>query len=93
MPLPGTGLGLCPAQGHGRARVPGGFHEAGLKILRPRREAQKSFIFPSNAPVAALQELLAGSVRRIAKLAEKQGADQHIATVDQVATLIERIWD
>jgi hypothetical protein len=36
-----------------------------------------------------LQEVLSGQVRRIAKLYEKQGQPQRIATVDQDATIIE----
>jgi hypothetical protein len=39
--------------------------------------------------VAALQEVQSGLVRRIAKLYEKQGQVQRIATVDQDATIIE----
>jgi hypothetical protein len=83
------GLGYAPPKATAAREFLERFHEAGLEKLRPKRAAQKSFIFPSSAPVAALQEVLAGSVRRIAKLAEKQGAGQHIATVDQDATIIE----
>jgi hypothetical protein len=50
---------------------------------------QKSFIFPSSAPVSGLQEVQSGLVRRIARLYEKQGQRQRIATVDQDATIIE----
>jgi hypothetical protein len=50
---------------------------------------QKSFIFPSSVPVGALQRVQSGLVRRIAKLYEKQGQPQRIATVDQDATIIE----
>ena len=32
------------------------FHDQKLEILRPQREVQKSFIFPSSQPVSALQE-------------------------------------
>src|SRR6266404_607117 len=63
------------------------FHDKELEKLRPAREAQKSFIFPSSVPVAALQEVLAGCVRRIAKLYDQQGQAQRIATVDQDATI------
>ncbi len=65
------------------------FHDPKLEELRPKREVQKSFIFPSSGPVAALQEVQSGLVRRIAKLYEKQHQPQRIATVDQDATIIE----
>jgi hypothetical protein len=65
------------------------FHDRKLEKLRPEREVQKSFIFPSSGPVAALQEVQSGLVRRIAKLYEKQGQPQRMATVDQDATIIE----
>ena len=39
--------------------------------------------------MAALQEVQSGLVRRMAKLYEKQGQPQRIATVDQDATIIE----
>lgn len=65
------------------------FHDPELEQLRPERAVQKSFIFPSSAPVSALQEVQSGLVRRIAKLYEKQGQPQRIATVDQDATIIE----
>jgi hypothetical protein len=65
------------------------FHDQGLEKLRPERQVQKSFIFPSSGPVTALQEVQSGLVRRIAKLYEKQGQPQKIATVDQDATIIE----
>jgi len=65
------------------------FHDKELEPLRPKREDQKSFIFPSSKPVAALQEVQSGLVRRIAKLYDKAGHAQRIATVDQDATIIE----
>jgi hypothetical protein len=65
------------------------FHDQKLEKLRPEREVQKSFIFPSSGAVTALQEVQSGLVRRIAKLYEKQGQPQRIATVDQDATIIE----
>src|SRR6266478_1654762 len=65
------------------------FHDQKLEKLRPEREVQKSFIFPSSGPVAALQEVQSGLVRRIAKLYEKRGQAQRMATVDQDATIIE----
>jgi hypothetical protein len=65
------------------------FHDQDLEKLRPKRELQKSFIFPSSGPVSGLQEVQSGLVRRIAKLYEKQGQPQRMATVDQDATIIE----
>jgi len=65
------------------------FHDKNLESLRPKREDQKSFIFPSSQPVAALQEVQGGLVRKIAKLYEKAGQAQRMATVDQDATIIE----
>jgi len=65
------------------------FHDPKLEQLRPERETQKSFLFPASGPVRALQEVQSGLVRRIAKLYEKQGQPQRIATVDQDATIIE----
>jgi hypothetical protein len=65
------------------------FHDKKLEELRPEREVQKSFIFPASGAVAALQEVQSGLVRRIAKLYEKQGQRQRVATVDQDATIIE----
>lgn len=65
------------------------FHNKDLEKLRPQREVQKSFIFPSSDAVAALQQVQSGLVRRIAKLYEKHRQPQRIATVDQDATIIE----
>jgi hypothetical protein len=65
------------------------FHDPKLEKLRPEREAQKSFIFPSSVAVSALQQVQSGLVRRAAKLYEKQGQPQRIATVDEDATIIE----
>ena len=65
------------------------FHDKELEPLRPAREDQKSFIFPSSQPVQGLQQVLAGSVRRIAALHAARGQAQRIATVDQDATIIE----
>jgi hypothetical protein len=65
------------------------FHDRDLELRRPEREVQKSFIFPSSAPVSALQEVQCGLVRRIARLYAKQGQPQRMATVDQDATIIE----
>jgi hypothetical protein len=65
------------------------FHNKDLEKLRPQRDVQKSFIFPSSGPITALQEVQSGLVRRVAKLYERQEQPQKIATVDQDATLIE----
>lgn len=65
------------------------FHDGTLEQLRPSRAEQKSFILPSSQPVAALGQVQAGCVRRIAQLFEKQDDPQRIATVDQDATIIE----
>lgn len=65
------------------------FHDEEVELLRPAREVQKSFIMPSTEPVAALQEVQAHTVRRIARRYEQQGQAQLIATVDQDATIIE----
>src|SRR5690242_2214401 len=55
------------------------FHDQELEKLRPQRQVQKSFIFPSSKPVSALQEVQSGLVRRVAKLYEKTGQGQRIA--------------
>lgn len=65
------------------------FHQKELEKLRPQRTVQKSFIFPSSAPIASLQQVQCGLVGRISKLYEKEGKALHIATVDQDATIIE----
>jgi hypothetical protein len=65
------------------------FHDQDLEKLRPERQVQKSFIFPSSGPVSGLQAVQSGLVRRIAKLYEQQGQGQKMATVDQDATIIE----
>jgi len=65
------------------------FHDEEIAAQRPSREIQKSFIFPSTKPIAALQEVQAHTVRRIARRYEAQGQAQRIATVDQDATIIE----
>jgi len=65
------------------------FHDEEIALLRPAREVQKSFILPSTQPVAALQEVQAHTVRRIARRYEQQGQPQRMATVDQDATIIE----
>src|SRR6266704_5848112 len=83
------GLGYTPPKATAVREFLERFHDPQLEKLRPAREVQKSFIFPSSQPVAALQAVQSGLVRRIAKLYEKQGQAQRIATVDQDATIIE----
>ena len=65
------------------------FHDEEVAAKRPSRDVQKSFILPSTQPVAALQEVQAHTVRRIARRYVVQGQAQNIATVDQDATIIE----
>ena len=65
------------------------FHDGALEQTRPPRAEQKSFILPSSQPVQGLQAVLAGGVRRTAKLYDEQGQALRIATVDQDATIIE----
>jgi hypothetical protein len=83
------GLGYAPPKATAVREFLERFHDKDLEKLRPEREVQKSFIFPSSVPVAALQEVQSGCVRRIAKLYAKLGQAQRVATVDQDATIIE----
>jgi hypothetical protein len=83
------GLGYAPPKVTAVRTFLERFHDKELEQQRPARSVQKSFIFPSSGPVAAFQAVQAGCVRRIAKLYEKQGQAQRIATVDQDATIIE----
>jgi len=83
------GLGYQPPKATAVREFLERFHDKELEKRRPEREVQKSFIFPSSPPVAALQEVQSGLVRRIAKLYDQQGQPQRIATVDQDATIIE----
>jgi len=83
------GLGFAlPQTGAVRAFL-NRFHDAQIELARPPREEQKSFIMPSSQPVAGLQSVLAGGVKRTAKLYAEQGQALRIATVDQDATIIE----
>jgi hypothetical protein len=83
------GLGFAlPKTGAVRAFL-NRFHDPELELARPPREVQKSFIMPSSEPVQGLQSVLAGSVRRTAKLYAEQDQPMHFATVDQDATIIE----
>ena len=86
--LPGPRLGLPPPKATAREFLER-FHDRNLEQLRPPRDDQKSFIFPSSAPVASLQQVQSGLVRRILKLYENAGQAQRIATVDEDATIIE----
>lgn len=83
------GLGYRPPKATALREFLELFHDKGLEKLRPVREEQKSFIFPSSQPIQGFQQVLAGSVRRIAKLQARHGQAQRIATVDQDATIIE----
>jgi hypothetical protein len=65
------------------------FHDEELDSLRPPREEQKSFIFPSSEPVQGLQNVQAGLVRRAAQKYAEQGQPLRIATIDQDATIIQ----
>ena len=82
------GLGYAPPKVTAAREFLELFHEEEVELQRPSREVQKSFILPSTQPVAALQEVQAHTVRRIAKRYEQQGQRQQIATVDQDATII-----
>ncbi len=65
------------------------FHDDKLEALRPPREEQKSFIFPSSEPIQGLQNVQAGIVRAISQKYKAAGQALTIATVDQDATIIE----
>jgi len=83
------GLGFAlPKTGAVRAFL-NRFHDPEIELARPPRQVQKSFIMPSSQPVQGLQSVLAGGVRRTAKLYAQQGQALRIATVDQDATIIE----
>jgi len=83
------GLGFAPPKATAVREFLELFHDQKLEQQRPKREVQKSFIFPPSEPVHGLQRVQSGLVRHIAKLYEKQGQAQRIATVDQDATIIE----
>jgi hypothetical protein len=83
------GLGYAPPKATAAREFLERFHDKDLEKLRPGRSEQKSFIFPASGPVAGLQAVQAGCVRRIAQLYEKGGQKQRIATIDQDATIIE----
>src|ERR1043166_527014 len=83
------GLGYAPAKTTALRTFLERFHDKELEKLRPDRQVQKSFIFPSSQPINGLQQVQAGLVRRIANLYAQAGQRQSIATVDQDATIIE----
>lgn len=83
------GLGFAlPKTGAVRAFL-NRFHDEALELARPARALQKSFIMPSSEPVQGLQSVMAGMVRRAAKLYDQQAQGLRIGTVDQDATIIE----
>ena len=83
------GLGFAlPKTGAVRAFL-NRFHDEKIESSRPPREVQRSFIMPSSQAIQGLQSVLAGAVRRTAKLYAEQGQTLRIATVDQDATIIE----
>ena len=67
------GLGYQPPKATAARQFLERFHDKEIEKQRPEREVQKSFIFPSSAPIAALQQVQSGLVRRIAKLYAQQG--------------------
>ena len=67
------GLGYGPPKATAVREFLERFHDPKLEARRPQRDVQKSFIFPSRPPVSALQAVLSGQVRRIAKRYEKPG--------------------
>lgn len=83
------GLGYAPPKATAVREFLERFHDETLEDLRPARAVQKSFILPGSEPIQALQQVAAGMVRHIARLYEEQGEAQHIATVDQDATIVE----
>ena len=88
-PLLGNALGYNPPKVTALRSFLENFHDPDLEALRPAREQQKSFIFPSSQPIQGLQNVQAGVVRQIARLYAQQGQPLRLATVDQDATLIE----
>ena len=83
------GLGYRPPKATALRGFLNRFHDEQLEALRPPREVQKSFIVPSSEAVQGLQNILAGTVRRMARCYAEQGQAQRIATIDQDATIIE----
>ena len=88
-PLLSSALGYSPPKVTALRSFLEKFHDEKLDALRPTREEQKSFIFPSSEPIQGLQNVQAGLVRRISQKYSQQGQALTIATVDQDATIIE----
>lgn len=65
------------------------FHQEDLASMRPPRQEQKSFIQPPSDGQRGLDGVQAGLVAGTARLYEKAGIAQKIATVDMDATIIE----
>lgn len=83
------GLGYAPPKVTAVREFLERFHDGTLEALRPARAVQKSFILPGSEPVEALQRVMAGAVRNMARAYEQQGQAQRTATVDQDATIVE----
>src|ERR1043166_34877 len=62
------GLGYAPAKTTALRTFLERFHDKELEKLRPDRQAQKSFIFPSRQPIKCLQQIHARVVGRGAQL-------------------------
>jgi hypothetical protein len=88
-PLFASALGYVPPKATAIRSFLQKFHDEKLDALRPSREEQKSFIFPSSQPIEGLQNVQAGLVGRIAQKYAEQGQPLKMATVDQDATIIE----
>jgi hypothetical protein len=83
------GLGYAPPKVTAAREFLERFHDEEIENQRPARAVQKSFILPGSEPINALQQVVAGMVRRIAQCYDEQGQPQTRATVDQDATIIE----
>jgi len=83
------GLGYAPPKVTAVREFLERFHDESLEQARPARAVQKSFILPGSAPIDALERVMAGAVRHIARLYEREGKALRTATVDQDATIIE----
>jgi len=83
------GLGYAPPKATAAREFLERFHDKDLEKLRPARTEQKSFIFPASQAIQGFQQVLAGSVQKIAQRYAQRGQAQRIATVDQDATIIE----
>lgn len=83
------GLGYTPAKVTAVREFLEAFHDEQVQRRRPLREVQRSFIFPPSRQLNGLQAVQAGCVKRIVDLYADGGCSQHIATIDQDATIIE----